>query len=118
MTEERPLEPHERATLSRILEGASFPGASGLLAQVPKAKIVGGLDTFLELEVLESAPRSSFREGHIPVRAFVEGEHKEPEGELLLWVRDGYLSALEIAWYTDDAPTKIPSADRIRLEEE
>jgi hypothetical protein len=118
MSKQRPLTPDERTTLLRILEAAPVDGASELRAQVDETTVVDGLDTFLDLKVAKSATRSTVPDGHIPVRAFVYGADGVPEGELLVWVADGYLSAFEFAWTTDEMPRTFPPAERIRVEAE
>jgi hypothetical protein len=114
--EARDLTPTERALLFRILDGASFEGASELRSQIANTEVAGGIDTFFRLEVTRPAPVSSCEDGPIPVRAFVEGPEGEIEAEVLVWVKDGHLSGLEHAWMTHDAPTEMPSADRIRID--
>src|SRR5437764_14195728 len=37
-----------------------------------------------------------------------------PTGFLILWVKDGYLSALEHAWVTEEMPQEFPSVERLR----
>ncbi len=44
----------------------------------------------------------------IPATGAVKDSSGELVGELLLWVSDGSLSALEYSWYTDEAPTALP----------
>jgi hypothetical protein len=85
------------------------------VAKADETIVVGG-DTFLDLEVSGNASRSSFPDGHVPIRAYVADG--EVVGEVLVWVKDGYLSSLEHAWTTDEAPAVFPHADRIRLEAE
>jgi hypothetical protein len=116
LTPERPLTIREGKAIRRVLDAAVFEGAAELLAQIPHAEVVGGKTTWLDLRVPESVPRSTFREGHVPVRALVGAD--DPEGELLLWVKDGRLSALEYAWYTDEEPTEFPSPDVIHVQSE
>jgi hypothetical protein len=115
LTDERALTPTEVALLLHILDGASFEGADALRAQVSLAHVAGGIATFLGLAVAAGATASTFRAGPIPGRAFVEGTDGEPEGEVLVWVTGGYLSGLEFAWFTDEMPTEMPDADRVRL---
>jgi len=114
----RPLSPRESAALIRILETAEVDGIEELRLQVPHAEVSGGPVTFLELQVRESGPRSRFHEGHLPVRALVRWDEGDSEGELLVWVNDGYLSAFEFAWYTDEQPHEFPPIEDIRVEPE
>ncbi len=113
----RPLSPGERAALIRIVETAEVDGIEELRLQVPHAEVSGG-PTFLVLQVREPAPRSRFHKGHLPVRAFVRWDEGDSDGELLVWVNDGYLSALEFAWYADEQPHEFPPIDDIRVEPE
>jgi hypothetical protein len=94
---------------------ASFEGTEALRAQVPLARVTGGIVTFLDLAVAGEVPASTFRDGPIPGRAFVEDADGEYEGEVLVWVADGYLSGLEFASVTDEWPTGMPEADRVRV---
>jgi hypothetical protein len=109
---ERELTPSERALLLLILENASFEGAQELRAQIPSTTITGGVDTFFDLEVRGPAPVSSCEDGPIPMRAFVK---RHEGGEVLVWVKDGYLSGLEHAWVSDEAPTGMPPPGDIRI---
>jgi hypothetical protein len=113
MSPARPLTIRESDTIRRVLDTAAFEGATELLAQIPHVQVVGGKPTWLELRVPESAPQSRFWDGSVPVRALVGAD--EPDGELLLWVTDGRLSAIEYAWFTDAEPTEFPSAELVRV---
>jgi hypothetical protein len=115
MTVQRDLTVGERDVLLKLLGEITFPGAGELRAQLPATKVIGGLPTFLDLAVDRSAPRADHPNGPIPGRAFVVGEAGQPEGELLVWVKEGYLSRLEFAWITDEPPDKMPPAERIRV---
>ena len=35
------------------------------------------------------------------------------DGELLIWVENGYLSMIEHAWYTLDPPAHLPSPNAL-----
>jgi hypothetical protein len=65
------------------------------------------------LRVPLDAPRSTVADGPLPVRALVNSDCGELAGEVLLWVDNGCLSGLELAWYTDEAPTGWPSAAQL-----
>jgi hypothetical protein len=97
-----------------VLSEAPFPGQSELLAQVPFLQIDGGLITFLRLSVDRSAaPRSDFDRGHTPGFAGVFGSDGAPVGMVMVWVKDGYISALEYAWVSDDPPADLPEVEQI-----
>jgi hypothetical protein len=105
-----------REVTLRVLREAPFRGQTELLAQVPLLQIDGGPITFLGLVVDRSAaPRSDFGDGPAPGFAGVFGEDAAPMGTLLLWIKDGYLSALEYAWLTDEPPVELPKAEQIRF---
>lgn len=113
--EPRDLSAHERALLWLLLRSDAFPGAEQLASQVDAARVVGGLPTLLDLEVRRTSPASSVANGPALLRAYVESLTGEIEGELLVWIVDGYLSGLEFAWYTDTVPEGMPSPDRVRV---
>jgi hypothetical protein len=118
MTDAQPraLTPNERALLALLLSQKWFSGAQELAAQIEHARVVGGLATLLDLEVPPTAAIAARDDGPIPVRAFVEAPDGHVQGEVLVWVKGGYLSGVEFAWYTDDAPLEMPSPDRLRVE--
>jgi len=116
MVAPRALTSNERELLLSLLGHASFDGARELAAQVPEARVTGGLPTFLDLDVPRAASASVFKTGPIPVKGFVYSPEGEVEGEVLVWVEDGYLSGIENAWYTDEAPSEMPALNRVRLE--
>jgi hypothetical protein len=113
MVDPRNLEPNERSALLKILDGASFEGANELIVQVDATRVIGGIPTLLDLGVDRSASPARCGDGPVPFRAIVQGSLGEPEGEVLVWVSGGYLSALECAWFTDQTPTEFPAPERI-----
>jgi hypothetical protein len=105
--------------VAHILSEASFDGQAQLTAQIPYLRIREGPVTFLRLATDRSAaPRSTFERGPVPGSAWVFGADGSPTGTMLLWVDDGYISALECAWVTDDPPTELPRIDQIHLGKE
>jgi hypothetical protein len=115
--EPRDLTLRERDLLSLLLDHASFDGARELAEQVARTRVAGGFPTLLDLDVPKTAPASRYKPRLIPLRALVHSPGGELLGEILVWVRDGYLSALEYAWYADDAPSEMPPLDNLRVEE-
>jgi hypothetical protein len=104
-----------RALLTRVLQGVKFPGRDELLAQVADVRVVGGPITMLDLEVARSAPRSSISDGPAPAAALVRDQYGVESGELLVWIKDGYVNGLEYAWLSDDEPEHLPSASTVHV---
>ena len=51
------------------------------------------------------------------MRTFVTGECGETIGEILVWVEQGYLSGLELAWFTDEPLVEWPTPKQVQPEE-
>jgi hypothetical protein len=118
MTDEGRAEPvagQVRRVLACILRRAIFPGRVELLQQVENVDVVDGPITMLNLRVTGDALRSPCSDGPVPLSAMVTDADGIATGELLIWIKDGYLSALEFAWWTDDPPENLPSIDRIHV---
>lgn len=106
----RPLSAGERAVVELILAN-EFHGAAELRTQVDLVRVVAkwGTDSAsVDLMVFEGAPRSPAANGVVPVDATVVDELGSLFGEILLWTTDGYLSAIEYAWYGDEPPVAFP----------
>ncbi|MET8765910.1 hypothetical protein [Streptomyces sp. NPDC004658] len=54
------------------------------------------------------SPSADLENGIIPATGTVTDDSGGLFGELLVWVSDGRLSALEFSWYGDTAPTELP----------
>ena len=114
----RPMSPGEKDVVELILAN-EFPGAAELRAQVGFMQVVAqwGVDSAsIDLLVLEGTPRSSGVDGVIPVNATVADESGSLLGEILLWATDGYLSAVEYAWYGDEPPSSLPDTSMITID--
>ncbi|MFE7122458.1 hypothetical protein ACFU99_44250 [Streptomyces sp. NPDC057654] len=114
----RPMSSGERDVVELILAN-EFPGAVELRAQVDFVQVVAkwGIDSAsVDLLVLEGAPRSPGVTGVIPVDATVMDEAASLFGEILLWAVDGYLSAIEYAWYGDEPPSTLPDIAMITID--
>jgi hypothetical protein len=108
----------ERSVVELFLAN-EFPGVAELRAQVDLVQVIAqwGVDSAsVDLRVLEGAPRSPRATGVIPVDATVVDESGSLFGEILLWVTDGYLSAIEYAWYGDEPPSTLPDITMISIE--
>lgn len=114
----RPLNGHEAAVLRHILS-AEFEGAPELRTQVSLMEVVavwglGSVSVDFRLRERTASP-SAQRAGRLPVHAEVMNEAGQYVGELLVWLHEGVLAALEYAWVTDDMPTALPPVESIRL---
>ena len=83
----------ERSVTAKILRAAA--DADALVAQLPTARVVSGPVTFLDLAVPPDAPRADLRDGPLPGHAYVHDREGRYLGEILVWIQDGRLSALE-----------------------
>jgi hypothetical protein len=109
------MSPDERNLLTLILNHAEFEGRDELLTQVEHTGVVGGTATFSDL-IVKLGPKSSTPDGPIPIKAKVASTDGGLLGEILVWVSNGFLSALEYAWYTDAPPTSLPHPSLVTLE--
>ena len=104
-----------RLLLEGVLRQAEFPGGDELLRQASSVRVVGGPITMLDLRPGDASAASVFADGPIPLRALVSDGSGDLIGEILIWVEHGYLSGLEFAWWTDDAPHELPIADHVTV---
>lgn len=65
----------------------------------------------LDLRVPDSAPPFDSPDGRLNLRTFVVSESGEQTGEIIVWVRGGYVVCLEQAWYVGDAPLTWPDTE-------
>jgi hypothetical protein len=115
MTDSDALTQQTRNILVWVLGQADFPGVEELRTQAAKIGVCGGPVTMLALQVPgESAP-SEFTAGPIPFSVSVTDAAEQVIGELLLWIEDGYLSALEYAWLSDEPPDRLPDPGQLRV---
>ncbi len=112
----RDLNANERELIELLARCATVPAAKELVDQIACTRVVGGIPTLLDLQVSRSARSAAVKDGVIPVRAFVEDPDGETIGEVIVWVKDGYLSGLEYAWFTDEPPSAMPAKETIRLQ--
>lgn len=93
-----------------------FPESRDFLAQVEVAEAQQGCGCgcgTINLRVDRAAAPMVVLNGSLaPGEAEVLSETGEPEGGLIVFVRDGYLSSLEV--YSYGGPAALPSVDRIR----
>lgn len=106
--EPRPLTVEESLALDCLLS-ADFPGVDVLREQAAVARVVGGCGCGCPTVHLE-VDLDLARPAHPGV---VSAWLLDDEGaSLLLFVREGKLSALEVSWM-DEPPKVFPSCDRV-----
>lgn len=108
----RPLSVTEHELAEHLIRGA-LPSAGELIAQLDHAQ-ARGEPPFVEFEVAAVAPRSK-----AVSRGVVEGRSTDPDNRswshVLLWIEHGYISALELAWVSDEPPEEFPHPDEIEV---
>lgn len=114
----RPLSEAERDVLLHILS-TPFPGAAELRRQVAMARVDRSWDPAgspsVDISVPADSPRANLSDGPISAAAQVVDAHGEYQGELIVWVSDGRMSALEYSWVTDEPPARLPRTSDIRV---
>lgn len=95
------------AHIARRVEGSEH----ALVAQAAAAKPLNDSVAMLNLRVPDSAPPLDSPDGPLNVRTFVVSESGEQTGEIIVWVRGGYVVCLEQAWYVGDAPLTWPDTE-------
>ena len=104
-----------RRLLAKVIGDQDFDGRDELLAQVPYVEVVGGPVTFRKIGVdRQCVPRSDTSLERVPGEAWAFGDDGQPIGTLVVWIDDGYISALEYGWVSDAAPTELPNPDKVR----
>ncbi|MGW5877206.1 hypothetical protein ACWFMI_11740 [Nocardiopsis terrae] len=113
----RELSPREKGVLEEILS-RDIPGFEELRQQVQNARVSGNWGSDLpsiDIEVPETTPRSSVRNIIAPVDVSVLGERGEYLGEILVWLDDGRISAVEYAWVSDSPPRELPEVRQLKI---
>ena len=99
----RVLNAREQTILEWLLS-IEFPGVDELRQQARSAAAERD-GMIVDLVVEPGAPRARVLE-RVPVQAVVDGDGFD--GGLLLYVDDGFLSALEYWWVTENPPEDMP----------
>ncbi|MEU5761353.1 hypothetical protein [Nocardia sp. NPDC047648] len=116
-TQPRTLTDLETSVVTKLLS-SGVPGASEYLAQVPYSQVVAtwGIGSpSVDLAVRPGAVRASGSPNGIFASGAVTDRNGSPIGEVILWVENGWLSAIEYAWYTDKRPRALPDPARIEI---
>jgi hypothetical protein len=102
----RALSSVEQKVLSQYLSGSRRPDSDCLIAQIPYITVVMAHKSTLDLAVDATQAKASELENRGPLqpRMFALGPGGEIWGEVMVWVTDGYLSGMGLAWWNDDLP--------------
>lgn len=114
----RQLTEHERCVIAYLLS-AEFDGAPQLREQLGRASVVRswtpeGSPSF-DISVPKDIGSSSIDSDIAPVVAEVVDSTGSYIGELILWLTDGKLSALEYSWVTKEPPKYLPEISQISI---
>jgi hypothetical protein len=111
------LDPAEREVLRALLDYADFKARDALLAQIDDARVVGrcgcGCAT-VDLQV-ESPPVVEALSSPLPNEANVIGTDGEEIGGVLVFVKDGRLSTLEVYSNTEEPIDPLPPTSRLDI---
>ena len=111
----KPSDDEVRQLLSRLLENSRFEGRAIFLKQAVQAQVVDGPTTFLSLDADKSAERApGYRP--LPLRAYARRASGDFYAELLVWADQGFIDALELAWFCDYPPSRLPRPSMVIVE--
>src|SRR5918997_3445572 len=99
----RPLTATEKAVASNLLEGARVPELDILSVQLEAAQALSACECgcpTISMGVDPAHARPTSYSGKPVATADYDG------GSIMVWIEDGWLSHLEIYWWSDDAPTE------------
>ncbi|MER5888297.1 hypothetical protein ABT160_31135 [Streptomyces sp. NPDC001941] len=118
----RHLNDAESAVLGKILS-VDLPWAGALRAQVETCQVVSQWasdSVSVDIEpTTATVPATGVGDGVLHVVGAVRalpGAEMPFEGEILIWVGNGFLAGIEYAWYGEEMPTALPSPERIEIE--
>ena len=83
--------------------------------QAAGAVVMTAKPTMIDVEVPGHSDLIPLPDGPLPIAAAVIDHAGNYAGEILIWIRAGRLIGLEQAWVTDEAPTRWPSVEEVRL---
>lgn len=114
----RALTSTEREVLSRYLVGSGIPQRDFLSAQIPYTMVIRGATPTIDLEVdtRQVKPADIELRGPLQPRMFAVGPNDELWGEIMVWVTEGYLSGLGLAWWNDERPRSWESVEATKYD--
>ena len=103
-----------RELIAFLTEGLGELGLA-VREQVDAARVVTGSASMADVDVPHVGARVAAPNGPLPVVGVVIDDVGSDVGELLIWIRDGWLIGLEQTWFTDEPPSRWPSPEGVRL---
>jgi hypothetical protein len=116
VSDSRPLQDRQRHLVTAVLDALPPDSTGALRIQLASARLTGDVPTYPDFVVDEHAPRSPYPDGLLPVEAHAYGPSGQFLGFIMVWLRGGYLGALEFAWVTDDPPTEWPDPSHLQIQ--
>lgn len=108
----RPVTPREAELVEKIVR-VSTPDSEVFVEQLHVAQGIGECP-FVQFQVPPSAiPSRSVIKGVLEAEN-VRGD-RESYTDVLLWIDDGRISALELVWASEDPPSDFPPADEVEV---
>jgi hypothetical protein len=111
---ERRLSPEEMALVTAIVSASGLPEGRLLLGGRAGAVVSQQTEWILDVKASNDASPVDIPNGPYPARAFVPS-NAAYQGEVIVWIENGYLSGLEFAWVTDEPPTRWPRPDEMEV---
>lgn len=111
----RPLNNREKAVLERVLSGMGDP-LFALKSQIGDTSVLGAwgpASPSVDLQASGAQAVLGLDDGVLPDPGTVVDPSGEPLGEVLIWVKGGLLAGIEYAWFTEEVPERLPSAEGI-----
>jgi hypothetical protein len=105
-----------RELIATILLSHRGTGQRELLVQLGFLRVVAGPVTFMEMVVDGGAPAAPISDGPVPGTVWVHDSDGRTVGTLVLWVRGGYLAALEYECMSAERPDGLPRREYLRTE--
>lgn len=112
----RPISPDEAHLIAAIISRSREHGVSHLVDQIPGAVVVDEAPWIIDITPKRGTTANNVANGPLAgdANVSIDGHY---QGEIIIWIRDGYLNGLEYAWVTDEPPTRWPRSDEIEMTE-
>lgn len=105
----------ERELIQRMVLVLPPETGEGLSRQLDQTSVVvDDLPLALSLLVEQTAEPVDLPDGPIPVATEI-WDGNSYQGELIVFVKSGYLTLFEFAWVTDEIPAGFPDPDTVQI---